>query len=74
MTRYGLRGDITRELLTYDGRVLVHDNRHELEYLIAGATPVALPGGFADQEVMPISEHPELSTVRWPLNREDFRA
>ena len=71
--RYALRGDVSRELLSYGGRVLVHHDPAELAYLITGATPVVLPAGFADAEVMPISAHPELCTVRFPLNREDFR-
>ncbi|MGH8571198.1 MAG: hypothetical protein ACREX8_01305 [Gammaproteobacteria bacterium] len=71
--RYGLQGARSRELLTLGGRVLVHDNATELEYLIAGARIVAVPSDIPDEQTMPISAHPELGHISWPLRKADFR-
>ncbi len=68
--RYALRGSVSGELLTYEGRVLVHDNRGELEYLFPGERGVPYAG---DLPTLPVSEHPDMAPVTWPLNRKDFR-
>lgn len=73
MTRYALKGDISGELLSVDGQVLVHDNPHEMAFLILGATPVELGRSFPEDLTMPLSAHPDLASVRWPLRKEDFR-
>jgi hypothetical protein len=73
MTRYGLQGATSRELLTYGGRVLVHDNAVELGFLVAGAEVVTVPRDIPPEQTLPISVHPELTGLRWPLRREDFR-
>lgn len=68
--RYALRGSVSGELLTYQGRVLVHDNRGELEWLFPGERVVPYDG---DLPTMPVAEHPDMAPVRWPLRKEDFR-
>lgn len=68
--RYALRGSVSGELLTYQGRVLIHDNRGELEYLFPGERVVAYDGALP---TMPVREHPDMAAVTWPLNRKDFR-
>jgi hypothetical protein len=73
MTRYGLQGAVSRELLTYGGRVLVHDNAAELGFLIAGARVVTVPRDIPPEQTLPICAHPELAGLRFPLRREDFR-
>lgn len=73
MTRYGLQGVTSGELITYGGRVLVHDNPAELAFLIAGARVVTIPRGVSVEQTLPIAAHPELAGLRWPLRREDFR-
>lgn len=73
MTRYGLQGEISRELLTYGGRVLVHDNPAELAFLVTGARVVTLPRDIPPDQTLPIKFHPELSNLRWPLRKADFR-
>jgi hypothetical protein len=72
MSRYALQGETSKELLTYGGRVLVHDNPTELEFLIAGARVVAVPRDIPPDQTMPVRYHPSLVSVRWPLRREDF--
>lgn len=73
MTRYGLYGANSRDFLTLGGRILVHDNQHELEFLTTGAAIRELPGDIPDEQTLPISAHPELAGVTWPLNRAEFR-
>ena len=73
MTRYGVRGAVSRELLSYGGRVLVHDNVAELEFLLPGQQVVRIPRSIPVQDTLPLTAHPELSSVRFPLSRKDFR-
>lgn len=73
MTRYGLWGQTSRDFLTYEGRVLVHDNRAEMEWLFPGATVREVPPSFRPDQCIPIGQHPQLVAVQFPLNRKDFR-
>lgn len=72
MTRYGLYGANTRDFLTYGGRILVHDNRHELEFLLFGPAVRELPRDIPDEQTVSIKRHPSFIGVRWPIRREDF--
>lgn len=72
MSRYAIQGGVTRELLTYRGRVLTHDNRAEMEWLFPAAKIVRITGGKLGQPVMRLRDHPHFEGVRWPLRREDF--
>ncbi len=71
--RYALAGDISGDLLSYGGRVLVHNDPHELGFLITGARVVTLPRDIPDDQTLPISAHPEMAGVRFPLVKGDFR-
>lgn len=71
--RYGLYGPRSQDFLTYSGRVLVHDNPDELEFLVDGAVVLPIPPGIPDDQTLPITAHPELAGVRFPLRRRDFR-
>lgn len=75
MSRYGLVGHGSGQLLTYRGRVLIHDSRAELEYLFPNRDKtrvVRLTDGDLGQPTMSIRDHPSMASVRWPLRREDF--
>lgn len=74
MSRYALLGARTGDLLTYGGRVLVHGNRAEMEYLFPSARIVSITVGNLGRPVMKLSDHPQLKEagVRFPLRREDF--
>lgn len=72
MSRYGVAGASSGELLTYQGRVLVHNDRAELEYLLPGARVVRLTDGDLGAPTLPLREHPDMAAVRWPLDRKDF--
>lgn len=73
MRRYGIAGPVSGELLRHRGRVLVHDDRAELEFLLADARVVEVPDWITPEETMPISQHPDMASVQWPLQREHFR-
>lgn len=71
--RYALYGDHSQSLLTYQGRVIVHADRAELEFLCPFTRVVECPAWVHDEETLPIREHPRYAHVRFPLHREDFR-
>lgn len=73
MTRYGLQGEVSKELATYGGRILVHDNPHELSFLITGAKVVQIPKHIPEEQTIPLSAHPNFAHMRWPIRKEDFR-
>jgi hypothetical protein len=73
MTRYGLKGNRSGDLLTYGGRVLVHRDKNELQFLFPGTQVVRVSDGLPEELILPISAHPELAAVRFPLQRKDFR-
>ncbi|TXJ78630.1 hypothetical protein E2C11_16620 [Streptomyces lavendulae] len=72
--RYALQGAISRDLLTWNGRVLVHSDRAEMEFLFAGEVRVIeCPRDIPPEQTLDIRYHPQLATVQWPLDRQDFR-
>lgn len=72
MSRYGLVGPRSGELLTYRGKVLTHDDKAELEFLFPTSRVVRLSDGDLGQPTMSIKQHPQLASTTWPLQREDF--
>ncbi|MEU6365768.1 hypothetical protein ABZ876_08425 [Streptomyces sp. NPDC046931] len=74
MSRYALQGTTSRDLLTWNGKVLVHDNAAEMEFLFAGDVRVIpCPRDIPPEQTLEIRYHPQLEAVTWPLNRKDFR-
>jgi hypothetical protein len=73
MSRYAYKGASSGELLTWRGRVLVHDNRHEMEFLCPNTPVVRITDGELGQPVMRLRDHPHLEHITWPLQRADFR-
>lgn len=69
---WALVGASSGELLSYQGAVLVHDSRAELEFLVPYTRTVQVPTDLG-RPTMSIKGHPDFTTVRWPLRREDFR-
>jgi hypothetical protein len=62
---------VRNNLASYDGKILIHDNRAELEFLLPAAEIVEVVGLAA--ETMPLKEHPSCAMLRWPLQKQDFR-
>lgn len=73
MSRYALVGAVSGELLSLSGLVLTHGDAAELEFLFPGARVVALPPHIPPERTVSISAHPEMSSVRFPLDRRDFQ-
>lgn len=74
---YGLYGQHCRDLLTLDGRPIVHTNRAEMEWLMPDARVVPVTEGDLRKRSplppLPLREHPDLQGVSWPLRVEEFR-
>lgn len=74
---FALVGETTHDLLTFEGRPIVHDNRAELEWLLPRARVVPV----TDRDLktrspfppLPLREHPGLCHLSWPLDRTEFR-
>lgn len=69
----------SREPFTFGGRVIVHEDRTELEWLIPTHPVVELPGRTPEEvaarlgvPVMNLRDHPDMGPVKWPLDRKDF--
>jgi hypothetical protein len=74
VSRYALQGALSRDLLTWNGRVLVHDNAAEMEFLFAGDVRVIpCPRDIPPEQTLDIRFHPQLASVTWPLTKEQFR-
>lgn len=74
MSRYALQGTTSRDLLTYGGKVLVHDNAAEMAFLFAGDVKVIdCPRTIPPEQTLAIRFHPQLAAVTWPLTKEQFR-
>lgn len=77
---FAMVGSVTGEILSYAGRMVLHDNRAELEWLCPGVRVVELPGRSPEEvahrygrPAMLLRDHPDMAPVRWPLDRRDFR-
>lgn len=73
MKRYGLYGTRSRDFLTYGGRVLVHSNQAEMEWLFPGMPVREVPPSMPADQCLPIEHHPDMSAVQFPLTKEQFR-
>jgi hypothetical protein len=73
---FAMRGDVSGDLLTYRGQVIVHDNREQLEFLCPRAKVIHV-GSIPDGSYIPIRWHPQFENVQWgpngELDRRQFR-
>lgn len=68
---YGLVGEHSKDWLSYGGRVIVHHNRAEMAFLFPNTRIEKItsdPG-----PTMRLQDHPGLTAVLWPLNRNTFK-
>lgn len=71
--RFAMAGPVSGETLSYGGLILVHDDPDELGFLFPGVRQVELGPQTPDYDTMSIRQHPGMSKIEWPLQREDFR-
>jgi hypothetical protein len=69
---FALRGDSSKELISYGGRVLTHDNKDELEFLFPRMEVIKIPALPDGRPTMSVKNHPELAGLTWPLDRGEF--
>lgn len=72
MSRYGLVGNHSGDLLTYQGRAILHNNRPEMEFLFPNSRVVQVTSGELGQPWMWLRDHPDTVNTSFPLRREDF--
>lgn len=74
---YALYGEHARDLLTLNGRPIVHDNREEMQWLLPDARVVPVNEHDLRRRSplppLPLNRHPDLEGIRWPLDRSQFR-
>lgn len=63
--------DYSGQAFTLGGAILVHDNRAELEFLFPGRKTADVTESVLPKR--PWKDHPGMASVRFPLQREDFR-
>lgn len=74
MSRYALQGAVSRDLLTWNGKILVHGDKAEMEFLVTGDVCVIdCPRDIPPEQTLQIRYHPQFAAVAWPLDRKDFR-
>jgi hypothetical protein len=75
--RYALYGEASRQMLTFQGLVITHHNRRQLEWMHPGARVVEVPQDIPESQCMPIRLHPDYASVQWDTNgdldRHQFR-
>lgn len=70
---YAAVGLISNELLSFNGRVLVNENREEIEWLLSGVKAVKLPKADIGRPLMKLKDHPDIPKwVKWPLDRKEW--
>lgn len=72
-TRWALEGPVSRDLLTHGGRVIVHNSRPELEWVMAGVRIVECPRSIPPEQTIGLRWLPQFEGVTWPLRREEWR-
>lgn len=73
-TRFALRGAISKQLLSWRGLIITHDNSYEMQWLITGDFAlVILPEDIGPEYTIWIKDHPDFQSVEWPMSREEFK-
>ena len=71
---YAIRGRSSGQILTYKGKVIVHDNRGEMEFLFPNEKVIELfEAIWIEDRIVWLKDHPDNSSLTWPLRRDDFR-
>jgi hypothetical protein len=79
---FAILGEHTKELLSIDGNVIIHDDPAELDFLVKTTGKMYKMKGHEAEEVASwlgrsvvlLRDHPNMVGIQWPLNRQDFWA
>lgn len=72
MKLYAMQGLVSRELCTQAGKIIVHNDRAEMEFLFTGVRVVELPKDFTYDQLIKVRDLPDFSSYLWPLSRNRF--
>ncbi len=74
MSRYAVQARTPGgDLLTWNGRVIVHNSRGELEFLLTGDIRIVdCPRSIPPEQTIELRFHPQFSHHTFPLRREDY--
>jgi hypothetical protein len=61
--RFGLYGEVSRDFLTFGGRIIYHPDAAELEWVTDGARVREIPRDIPDEQMIPLLEHPNFAGV-----------
>jgi hypothetical protein len=75
MSRYAIQEHTPHgQLLSWNGRVIVHNNRDELEFLLTGDIRIIqCPPDIPPEQTIELRFHPQFSHHQFPLRREAYR-
>jgi len=71
--RFVLYGPVSQSMLTLNGKILYHDSREELEFLLPGAEVREMPGVVREADCLWIGHHPQYKHVTFPIDRSQFK-
>jgi hypothetical protein len=74
MSRYAIKdAGLGGDLLTWNGRVIVHNSRGEMEFLVVGDVRIVdCPRSIPPEQTIELRHHPQFSHHHFPLRREDY--
>jgi hypothetical protein len=70
---YALWGERSGTYLTSGGKVIIHDNRKEMEFLFPRTRVVPLQISPDPETTIALFAVPGMEAVQFPLKKEDFR-
>lgn len=74
MSRYFALASKSRyKYITSGGRVIIHDNRHEMEFLFPNNTVIPFNGNPSPDDTIALFAVPGMEAVTFPIRKEDFR-
>lgn len=80
MSYFALEGTTSKELITYEGKVIFHDNPRELLFLFEKSLSlgqiriIQLPNKGLGRPLLRLRDHPGMASTTFPLDINEFRS